>query len=403
MANQSSWRRNLRPASFRNVPFFIDTSSFTTGRRVVLHEYPDRAQGFPEDLGNVPRIFKLDCHILGDDYFEQKEALINAFERQGTGELVHPYYGTVVVQTGTLTVNEDTGEGRIAAFSVQCYAAGDNNFPNNIQDKVSVLRNRSEVLSQTAKQQFDDNFSVTSLPGFAVDSARAKIAEVSRLFDQSTSGLVTLSEEASRLAFDTRSLIAETDDLLQAPERLSERLLNSFTLLESTLTSARDRFSSNQAFTVFGENTETIIETTQTRARQARNNSFFDTFIRQVAIANAATHAIDVEYDNIEQANQARESVSALINEQLETTQNDDIYQALMDLNAVLVRALPDVDTDLPNIESFTPEVVTNSLIVAYDLFENLESEQDLIRRNGIKHPAFINDCEELEVIDVNR
>ena len=165
----NSWTRNLRPASFRNIPFFIDTSAFTTGRRIVLHEYPDRALGFPEDLGKIPRSFKLDCHIIGDDYFEQKEALINAFETQGTGELVHPYYGTVIVQTGTVTINEDTGQGRIAAFSVQCYESGSNTFPNNIQDKVSVLRNRTEVLEQAAKQEFDENFSTDALPRFAVD------------------------------------------------------------------------------------------------------------------------------------------------------------------------------------------------------------------------------------------
>ena len=403
MANQNSWRRNLRPASFRNLSFFIDISSLTTGRKIVLHEYPDRALGFPEDLGKIPRSFKLDCHIIGDDYFEQKRLLIEAFERQGTGELVHPYYGTLIVQTGTVTVNEDTAQGRIAAFSVQCYEAGDNTFPNNIQDKAAVLRDRTATLQQVAKQEFDENFSIVSLPGFAVDSARAKINEVSLLFDQSTQGFVTLSEEASRLAFGTRNLIAETDDLLQGPEVLSDRLLGSFSLLNDTLVSVRDRFTAARAFTRVGSNDEPIPDTTETRRAEARNNQVFNTFITQVAISNLASSAIEIDYDNIEEANRARQEISALIATQLESTQNDDIYQALLDLNAVVVRSLPDVDADLPNIESFTTNQATNSLIVVYNLFENLDSEQDLIRRNNIKNPAVISDCTELEVLDVNR
>ena len=72
-------------------------------------------------------------------------------------------------------------------------------------------------------------------------------------------------------------------------------------------------------------------------------------------------------------------------------------------LNAIIVKTIPDIDNELPNIETVVPRRTTNSLLVTYDLFENLESEQDLINRNGIKNPAFIEQGVSLEVIDVRK
>ena len=47
----TSWREDLRPASFRGVPFLVDESHVVIGRRVVLHEYPLRDKPYAEDLG----------------------------------------------------------------------------------------------------------------------------------------------------------------------------------------------------------------------------------------------------------------------------------------------------------------------------------------------------------------
>ena len=109
-----SWKDNLVDASFRGVPFFVDISTFNTGRRAVAHEFVERDAHKTEDTGKRSDSFQIEGHILGDNYFETKQAIIDACNKKGPGILSHPYYGLKNVQCMGLAVKEDTKEGRIA-------------------------------------------------------------------------------------------------------------------------------------------------------------------------------------------------------------------------------------------------------------------------------------------------
>jgi prophage DNA circulation protein len=56
----------------------------------------------------------------------------------------------------------------------------------------------------------------------------------------------------------------------------------------------------------------------------------------------------------------------------------------------------------LPSIKTIIPERTTISLLLAYDLNESIENEQDIIDRNAIRHPGFIPAKDPLEVISGN-
>lgn len=398
-----SWKDNLRPASFRGVPFFIDTSNMTTGRNVALHEYLNRTEPYPEDMGQVPRNFRIDGHILGDDYFQTKDRLIRAAEQQGPGELIHPYFGTMQVQIGAFSVGEDNKTGRIASISFQFYEAGTNVFPDNLQDKEEIIFERSDALLDASKKEFDDKFSVADQPAFVVDSARLKVETLSALFESSTEGLVTGANKASELAFNSRNLIAESTDLLSAPSELSQRIIDSFVLLQDTLLDIVGRNSAINNFTNFGSEDDEILTLTPQREQQDINLNTFNDFIIQISIAKAIEYAAGAEFDNLEDANNRRLEISSLIDSQREKTNNDDIYQALQSLRDSLVRSVPDTDADIPNIETINTNRTTNSLLVVYDAFENIDSEADLIKRNKISNPAIIAGGTELEVIDVRK
>lgn len=119
-----SWQDNLRPASFRGIPFFVEAAGIDGGRKTVRHEYPFRDVSFVEDMGRRARDFPVEAYVLGADYFTDRDALWEALERgpsfigPATGELVHPYYGTLQVVVDTFHVRENVREGGIARFSI---------------------------------------------------------------------------------------------------------------------------------------------------------------------------------------------------------------------------------------------------------------------------------------------
>lgn len=394
-----AWTDGLRPASFRGIPFFVEGSQYTGGRRVSFHEFPNREDPYAEDMGRVGRTFKIDGHLLGDDVFEQKEKLIEACEKFGPGELVHPYFGNRQVQVGAFSIDEDTKEGRILRFSIQFYEAGDNRFPKDVDDKQTLLENAADNASEKNKSLFDRAFSIAKLPGFAVNSARNSVFAAATAFQNATRDVVATAEGIANLAYDIRNLKAEVDDLLAAPDRLSQRLKDSLALLEGAISTPKGKLQAYSGLIGFVAG-NTTLDTTPTRQREKSNDQVFNGFIQREAIIGAVRASSETEFESTEEAVATRTALRDAIETQLVNTQDDDVFQAFEDLQAQLVRTVPDVDSDLPNVQEVSLENSTNSLSLSYDLFENFESEADLIARNKIKNPAFIQGGKTLEVIN---
>ncbi|MDC9594880.1 DNA circularization protein [Xenorhabdus sp. IM139775] len=130
--NDTSWRSRIGTGkgTFRNVPFYIiDDATVSGGRRVVRHEYPLRDDGETEDMGLTTREYSFTAVVFGDDYLDQRDALITALETAEPGEMDHPYYGKQQVQIETYTVRESCYTGGVALFSVTFVPAADNTAP----------------------------------------------------------------------------------------------------------------------------------------------------------------------------------------------------------------------------------------------------------------------------------
>lgn len=398
----ASWKDKLRPASFRGIPFFIDSSQFTGGRRVVNHEFPDRDTPYAEDLGKAGASFKVEGHLLGDDYFEQKARMRAAADKYGAGELIHPYFGTMLVQCGAFAIDEDNKEGRICKISFQFYEAGDNRQPKAVNDKTAVLQNNTLTAVTASKSAFDKAFSVAKAPGFVVDSARKAVAKAATIYQNSTKSTRTLAEETANLAYGITNLRTSVDDLLQEPSKLSERLLNSFALLEEALGTPEGKLQAYAPFITFGQ-VSSEQAATPSRERERQNDAEFSNFMKRVAVASSVSAASEKEYSSTQEALKARDDLTDRIEEILQETNDDDVFAAFEALNASLVQVLPDDDSDLPNIQKVTLPDTMPSLVVAYDLFERADAEEDLILRNKIRNPGFIVGGAELEVLNVRK
>ena len=393
-----AWRDRLRPGSFRGVPFFIDVSSFTGGRRVQLHEFLQRDNSFAEDLGKVTPTFKVEGHILGD-YWDQKNALLRAVEKQGPGELIHPYFGTVQVQLGAFSIEEDTKEGQIAKIQFQFYLAGENQYPNNVEDKPALLENQSEATLAIAKEDFDNGFNILGQPGFVVDRARAQVEEIATALESSTEGVSTTADNLADFAFSIRNLRAEVDDLIKTPALLSQRLLDSVALLEGAVDAPEGSFQAYSTLFTFVATPSTSPYNTPPRTQEAINTAALQNLTRRIGIINGSKQVADIEYETLDAALNTKNQLSGLIDEQISNTDNDDLFQSFKDLNARLVENLPNSETQLPSLETIELNSTISSLELAYDLYGSLEGEQDILNRNEIENPGFILGGTAIEVI----
>ena len=104
-------RSRLLPASYGGVPFYVRGSTGAGGRRLVVHEFPLRDTASTEDLGALPRRFKLQAFVIDDPagfgvYQDFRDDLIAQCETGGAATLVHPTHGPLSCRSGVLGWSE---------------------------------------------------------------------------------------------------------------------------------------------------------------------------------------------------------------------------------------------------------------------------------------------------------
>lgn len=109
-----SFIEKLHKASFRDIPFLVQSESVSRGNKTVIHEYPNSNIRFVETLGKLPPTFNIRALIHGSGAFNNRFILEEALEREGIGLLVHPIYGKLNVKVLDFTV--DSSQAAVGEF-----------------------------------------------------------------------------------------------------------------------------------------------------------------------------------------------------------------------------------------------------------------------------------------------
>lgn len=90
--------RDLLPASFKGIAFYVRSEALTEGgRRIVLHDYPNSSQRYIEDLGELPPKFSVTAFVTGPDFLSRADQLERALKESGPGRLSMPTLGALTV------------------------------------------------------------------------------------------------------------------------------------------------------------------------------------------------------------------------------------------------------------------------------------------------------------------
>ncbi|KAA6405792.1 DNA circularization N-terminal domain-containing protein [Candidatus Tokpelaia sp.] len=117
----------LMPASFRGIGFYAPDVSSEVGRRIAAHYFPGLDIAAYDDHGKSPEKITIEGMYVGDDYIAHGKALKSAFEQNGTGTLMHPWWGAIrAVIVEQATVSYSAAELRVVRFSATFEKAEDN-------------------------------------------------------------------------------------------------------------------------------------------------------------------------------------------------------------------------------------------------------------------------------------
>lgn len=404
-----NWQAQYQQASFKGVSFYVDSSDTKIGRNLSTNEYPGTEDVSTEDISRKARSFSLDCYVLGSDYFQQRDALIAAFESKGAGELVHPYQGIQQVHCEDCNIKESKLEGGIAKFTVTFIEAGEQKFPAIEQDRNFQLLNKANRLNVVADSYFTNNVKLVNVPDYVRNGS---INTVSNFFTN-IKGLVN-----SGGLFNSLSSLANTD-FIQSFANLSLNLDNVITPLASIKQSPLDYVSliSSTFGLIFdiGENAksikkilvparsttvDTIYEYTQQNKDFNSNQTVSTHYINLVGVATEAKGLTKQDFSSRKEALEVRDNLVDQIDLLKDVHQDRaEIYTALRDLKSEVIISVPNQAQRLPRIRNLKLPRTKSSILLAYDLYEDISQADDIVSRNKIKHPGFISGDKELEIL----
>ena len=155
------WRRRLRMASFKGVPFYVEQQGRSSGRRTVLHQYPKRDPPYAEDMGREALHYAITGYLIQaptwnksefypnpdgnmpTDYSEARDQLEAVLMSPSPGPLLDPYnpylgaigyggQGPLLFMCEKYTITESREKGGFCAIEMSFVEAGIPGFSGSI-------------------------------------------------------------------------------------------------------------------------------------------------------------------------------------------------------------------------------------------------------------------------------
>jgi prophage DNA circulation protein len=379
------------PASFKGVPFLVDSVNYDGGRRVAVHEYPYKDVNFSEDLGRKRREYSFEAYVLGEDYEAQRDALILICEDEGGGDLVHPYLGTKQVVCTGFSLRESKAELGIAYFSFTFVEVGNQENPTSAFDPASKAKSTIEELQDISSAAFEKIYQIADAPSFVTNSAESNIQGFTDVVDGEAKKINGLTEKLADYTYQLRNMQADIRTIAQTPSRVAENFKNTLNNFLAVLPGGSNEMRlALKGITRYGVDFDDANNSTPSRTTESANNGALRDLSFELTTGLMASEAIDRIYASYEDAESSRDEVLDLIDEILNRTKDDNVYSGFYRLRYELLKAVPSQTQGLPRIVNFENTAMLPSLVVAYDIYESLELEPDLVSRNNVSHPGFM-------------
>lgn len=393
--------KKFQQGSFRNVPFNLESTTFEGGRRVVVHEYPFKEINYSEDLGRRRREYSFEAFVNGENYESARDQLIAACENvDGEGLLVHPYFGTKKVVCTGMSVRESKSELGIAFFSLSFVEVGERLNPSSATDTASKLKSTVEELQSISSAAFEKIYSVANAPSFVTDSAEEKIQAFTDVVNAQAKKINGVTEKLADYTYQIRNMQADVRDIAQTPSRVAENFVTTLNNFLAILPGGSLQMKSAlKGVSEYGVDFDTSNSLTSSRLAESENSRALRDLSFELVVGLLASEATDRTYSSYQDAETDRDQVLDLIDTILNRTLDDDVYLGFYRLKHEVVKAIPNPDKDLPRIVTVEFTAQLPSLVLAYDLYEELSLESDLIKRNGVANPGFMPANKEIKAL----
>jgi prophage DNA circulation protein len=383
--------------SFRGVPFFVESHELTTGRRLVVDNLPNADTNTIQDLGRKTRGISFQAYLLGADVFTQKQALIDAMEFGGIGDLVHPYLGRFKSYGGDLSLVEQNKVKQFARLGLTFVIRNDSVTTKESGNRDAILATAVDKSNSNVLDDFARLFQVVDQANSVVDAAAAVVdTAVNAVFDARASlrNVALFVEKA-------KSIKTNLAVLLGSPRDLGSELLD-LVGFENEDDPERDYKREQEesiAASSFSVETPNTNQGSASDAQTKQNDAAVNSLIKQGNATHAAKVTPSVPYSSVQDASNAIDALGEIFDSAQLAALSDGAYYSALELQTQSADYIAQISKSLATVETIELSHPSTSITVCYELYGNLDNLADFNQRNIIKDPFFLDADTPYEVL----
>jgi len=390
----------LRPASFRGIPFLVRNRSSSRGGKSVTHEYPNDDRRYVEPLGILKPTFNLTGIISGDDYINHRDLLLEALDDASLGILVHPWYGNLRVAPKPYNVEEnDTTLGECIINMVFEVADPAIN-PRQTQSQLSFISSLSEQLDGKLIERISNVFNVARQFTRNFTAAKAKIGNIINEFNV-FSGYFGSKNDTNALSSQQANFTDNIVPSINDASKLGDNISNLFDAANNVNSDPSAVFSGMSQLFTFGNDDVPIDFVTRETSERVSNNGILNVSTQTYALIYAYQNAVQIDFSNQNQldtiianlesqySNIYNGIFSAAFNLSYYDILGDEIIDLLESLRNACRLSFEQIRLSTDKITQITVNS-TPATIISYQYYGSTDETDDIINLNAINDVTFV-------------
>ncbi len=398
----------LRPVSFRGVPFGVLEGDAVFGRRNAIHTYPFRDGAWVEDMGKQSRRVILIGFVVGDDAITRRDRLINAVESPGDGELIHATLGRMTVNVLEFSSHERWDKGRLFEIRLVCMTSVPRIWPSSGVSTSDAVTSAVAALAGASTAAFAANI-ITALQysaSVAQQAVATSQAWASRALSiaRAASGAYNLIAGAGSLASGFSHALAQFVAASAATQSQAAAVGNAATATTfatgaqlatvTAIVSAGDAKRQINAAVILSS-FQTPFSATTVGIPQAGTTGADQTsmLFRRAAVAQMMQAAANYKPASNDEAAVIKSLIASVIDTAITDAGDagdDGVYVALIELKTAGMQAMTKKSVALPNMILYSFQSSIPDLVLAQRIYQDVSRADELAQGAKAIHPAFM-------------
>ena len=428
----------------------IQTNKF--GGNVSL---PETVQIYPlvYDVGLEVLEYQIEGYLIQDsknnfNYLKQKVKLMQAFVGYGPGILMHPYLGQLdnAYVKNAAKFDEDIEEGGICRFTVTFLRGRGKTFftpvgSNNLKDHKKLIDLAALEAWLVALDKFATN--IKRIGAYAASMVNAISSTINRIANIITNIAGALSSVVTGLCTALHTLVNSINTLLDTPCALAAIFKTASDAVQGlaglgdelqfggvtgkcsgkvrgeTVTLNGDSVPESMGNSIINE-TISALDVDETSlasnnygaatAEQADNMTLITNTYKAALITSMLPLAIRIEFSSQEKMLETLNKITGVLDDYLlrlgeysDTIDYSDMYTYFDGLKNTFISSMLDKNIGLVReVDYKVPSDVTSSLVLAYDMYYDLDRSWEARDRNRTiaSHPGFLPSGETIKILE---